>query len=140
MEVWQNMFTVIYQLGVLLEAFCQSLRDCRGHSNVLRLREKSSSPDLVSFFEWFMGEHFGFEVGRLWQFQSRFILVFISILHKGRKWTSSAGVYLSGILFSQIPLLLAFSLATRAAAQEALGHFDHLCYEFSMTLAPLHLT
>ncbi len=123
-EVRQDVLTTIRWLGVLPEAFRQMLGDCGGRSDVFRLREESGSPDLVTFFQWFIGECFGIKIGRLQRFWGGFILLVIGILYEGREWSSSTGIYLPNIFLLLILFFLPLSLATSAAAWEASGHFD----------------
>ncbi|HEX9429585.1 MAG TPA: hypothetical protein VF944_04340 [Candidatus Bathyarchaeia archaeon] len=118
------MLTTICWLGVLPEAFRQTLGDCGGRLDVFRLWEESSSPDSVIFFQWFIGECFGIKIGRLRQFWGGFILLVISILYEGREWSSSTGIYPPNIFLLLILFFLPLSLATSAAAREASGHFD----------------
>jgi len=123
-EVRQDVLTTIRWLGVLPEAFRQMLGDCGGRLDVFRLREESGSPDLVTFFQWFIRECFGIKIGRLQRFWGGFILLVIGILYEGREWSSSTGIYLPNIFLLLILFFLPLSLATSAAAWEASGHFD----------------
>ena len=47
------------------------------------------------------------------------ILIFISVLYKGREWAGSASIYPSNILLLRILFFLAFSMTTRAAVWKA---------------------
>ena len=124
-EVWWNMLVTVHQHRVLLETFRKVLGNCRDCSNVFHLREESGGPNSVTLFQRFIRKHIVFCLGRVHGFRGGFVVVvFISVLHKGWEGASLTGINLSDTLFRRVLFLFLFSLTTRAAAQEALGHLD----------------
>ena len=73
-----------------------------------------------------------FCVGKAFGFLLEFILLFISVFHKGWERAHSAGVYSCGVFLFRIPFPLALSLTANAAAWKASGHLDALGAEVNL--------
>jgi len=106
-----DVLLIVWGFGVPFEGFHQALRDSGGGMDVLQLREKTSFPDPITFFEFFIGKVVSFrtEVGL------HFLFILINVFYESWEWACLTGINLKGIILLGSVLFLKLSLKAGAA-------------------------